>query len=95
MSSDRLIYGEYIDNPPRTSSQFADVYESILGKYDRYRHIIDNDVPMCRNDLHPMEGDNLSFDRGYYTCLACRKASVGARNERRKAARQALVDSRS
>ena len=99
MSSDRLIYGELLDNPPRTSTEFADLYTSIMSKYDLYSDMINNQVSLCKNGLHPMEGDNLLNDRGYTTCKTCRNNGQRDRNRARRArereTRQQLVDSRS
>ena len=40
----------------------------------------------CRNRLHPWVDDNIMVQKsGYRTCLACRRASYAARNERRSA----------
>ena len=94
MSSDRLIYGELLDNPPRTSAEFADLYTSIMSKYDLYSDMINNQVSLCKNNLHPMEGANLIQDRGYTTCQACRKAGAKKRNNLRTEHRKAVLAAR-
>ena len=41
----------------------------------------------CKNNLHPMKGDNIVYDSsGFMRCSACRKIANRRRNARRKSA---------
>ena len=90
-----LIYRDYIDNPPRTSTQFADIYESIMGRYDLYRGAVDTgqyfDV-VCKNG-HPRTPDNTYQNDGnnYMRCRVCQKERNARRPSRAAARNRKLV----
>ena len=78
MSDADVIYRDLYNRTPRTPAQFADLYESIMGRYDRYRDAVDSGNlrgVVCRNG-HALTEENTFIYRDTFNCWTCRADRV-------------------